>query len=356
MPIYGKVEKPEDIKRINCIIRDEMLEVESEAQLTELKKRSDYLCTLTFSPFWKKKFGDQIEILRQVAIEENRVTVRECNIVSKYKNFGKIYHPWKKEIDIEEMLKQLPEKILNEVNHTILELDLHPQILEDLRKLYCEIRKGMVLCETKECLKKFMHSVDVLSTLPHLKSFEEHFDEKTMKAIDALISKETNRSVKLANMISDVNNWGLYFEPKSDQNFDGKEAEEYLAQLLEDEVKADTYIPTEQKYKGGGRVLWLVYEHTKRKREYAKRVYFPAEIRNIKMEGPGWFVNKFGNKVWGVKITYESKVSARTIRIHGKEIQLPERWVRREKVIPLPKEATNIRLVEEKPESAMNIA
>jgi len=87
MPIYGKVEKPEDIKRINCIIRDEILEVESEAQLTELKKRSDYLCTLTFSPFWKKKFGDQIEILRQVAIEENRVTVRECNIVSKYRNY-----------------------------------------------------------------------------------------------------------------------------------------------------------------------------------------------------------------------------------------------------------------------------
>lgn len=52
--IYGKVEDIKDISRINCIIRDEMLKVESEAELSELKKRSDYLCTLTYSPFWRR--------------------------------------------------------------------------------------------------------------------------------------------------------------------------------------------------------------------------------------------------------------------------------------------------------------
>jgi hypothetical protein len=52
--IYGRLESAEDIRRINCIIRDEMLTVETPAELTDLKKRSDYLCTLTFSPFWKK--------------------------------------------------------------------------------------------------------------------------------------------------------------------------------------------------------------------------------------------------------------------------------------------------------------
>jgi len=46
--IYGKVESVEDIKRINCIIRDEMLKVENEAELTELKKRSDFLHILHF--------------------------------------------------------------------------------------------------------------------------------------------------------------------------------------------------------------------------------------------------------------------------------------------------------------------
>jgi len=68
--IYGKVESVEDISRINCIIRDEMLIVESEAELTELKKRSDYLCTLTYSPFWQKKFGDKIEELRKELLKK----------------------------------------------------------------------------------------------------------------------------------------------------------------------------------------------------------------------------------------------------------------------------------------------
>ena len=44
--IYGEVNTPEDIRRINQEIRREMDGVTSRDQLTELKKRSDYLCTL----------------------------------------------------------------------------------------------------------------------------------------------------------------------------------------------------------------------------------------------------------------------------------------------------------------------
>jgi hypothetical protein len=74
------------------------------------------------------------------------------------------------------------------------------------------------------------------------------------------------------------------------------------------------------------------------------------------MEGPGEFRNRFGNKVWGVKITYESRVAPTTIRVRGKEVWLPERWILREKIVTLPKEAYNVRLLEERPESAMDIA
>ena len=134
MAIYGKVESAEDIRRINCLIRDEMLQVEDEAQLSELKKRSDYLCTLTYSPFWKKRFGEQIEQLRQVALEENRVTVKEANIIAKYKGFDKEYHPWRSDIDIEEQLRQIPEEVIEEITHATLSLKLDTQILEQLRE------------------------------------------------------------------------------------------------------------------------------------------------------------------------------------------------------------------------------
>jgi len=353
--IYGKVESADDIRRINCIIRDEMLSVESAAELTDLKKRSDYLCTLTFSPFWQKKFGEKIEELREVAIKENRATVKTANYVAKYKGFDREYEPWKKEIDVEEELKQIPNQVIEELSHSLFSLRLSLDILEDLRKEFCDIRKAMVLCEDVECLDKLKRAVDILSTLPYLESFKEHFDEGVMGAIDKLINTEKERSVLLANIIATVNNWDRYYESISEENFETT-AEDYLDKLLEEEEKSSTYIPTEVKYKGGAKVLWLVYYHPGKKREYAKRIYFPSDAFDIKVEGPGEFKNRFGNKVYGIKITYKMTIKPTVIHVRGREIHLPERIVTKTKVVPLPKEAQNVRIVEEKPASAMDIA
>jgi len=353
--IYGRVETPEDIRRINCIIRDEMLTVETPAQLTDLKKRSDYLCTLTYSPFWQKKFGDKIEELRKVALEENRATVRTANYVAKYKGFNKTYEPWRKDINIEDQLKEIPNQVVEELTHSIFSLKNSIDILEDLRREFCDIRKAMVFCEDVECLDKMKRAVDILSVLPYLESFRQHFDEKLLKDIDKLINEEKERSVYLANIIAEVNGWDRYYQSISNEDFEST-AEEHLKKLLEEEEKASTYIPTEAKYKGGAKVLWLVYYHPIKKREYAKRIYFPADAFDIQVEGPGVFENKFGNKVYGVKITYKTKIGPTTIRIRGREIKLPERVITRTKVVPLPEVAQNIRIVEERPESAMDIA
>ncbi|MEO1923423.1 MAG: hypothetical protein ABGX25_02765 [Nautiliaceae bacterium] len=353
--IYGRVESVEDVRRINCIIRDEMLNVKNAAELTDLKKRSDYLCTLTYSPFWQKKFGDKIEELREAAIEENRATVKTANYMAKYKNFDRNYEPWKKEINIEEQLKEIPNQVVEELTNSIFSLQKSVEILEELRKSFCDIRKAMVLCENVECLDRLKKAVDILSTLPYLESFKIHFDEGLLGAIDKLINEEKERSVKLANIIAEVNGWDRFYQSISDEDFETT-AEEYLNRLLEEEEKASTYIPTEVKYKGGAKVLWLVYYHPGRKREYAKRLYFPADAFDIKVEGPGEFKNRFGNKVYGIKITYKMTIKPTTIHVRGKEIHLPERVVTKTKVVPIPEIAQDIRIVEEKPESAMDIA
>jgi len=353
--IYGRVESVEDVRRINCIIRDEMLNVESAAELTDLKKRSDYLCTLTYSPFWQKKFGDKIEKLREAAIEENRATVKTANYMAKYKKFDRSYEPWKKEINIEEQLKEIPNQVVEELTNSIFSLQKSVEILEELRKSFCDIRKAMVLCENVECLDRLKKAVDILSTLPYLESFKVHFDEGLLGVIDKLINEEKERSVKLANIIAEVNGWDRFYQSISDEDFETT-AEEYLRKLLEEEEKASTYIPTEVKYKGGAKVLWLVYYHPGRKREYAKRLYFPADAFDIKVEGPGEFKNKFGNKVYGIKITYKMTIKPTTIHVRGKEIHLPERVVTKTKIVPIPEIAQDIRIVEEKPESAMDIA
>ena len=353
--IYGQVNTPEDIRRINCIIRDEMLVVETPEQLTDLKKRSDYLCTLTHSPFWKKKFGDQIEELKKVAIEENRATVATANYVAKYKGFDKQYSPWKKEIDISEQLKEIPEHVVSELTSSIFTLQRDPQILEELRRQFCGIRKAMVLCEDVECLDKLKKAVDIISTLPYLESFKLHFSKEMLQKIDALINLEKERSVLLANIVAEVNEWHRWYQTIGAEDFETT-AKEYLEKLLEEEEKASTYIPTEAKYKGGAKVLWLVYYHPKKKREYAKRVYFPADAFDLQVEGPGEFENRFGNKVYGIRVTYKMKIKATTAKIRGKVVHLPERIITRRKVITLPRGVQNIRLLEQRPKSAMAIA
>jgi hypothetical protein len=92
--IYGEVNTPEDIRRINQEIRREMDGVTSRDQLTELKKRSDYLCTLAEAPSWREKFGQQIHRVQQVAEEEETKTTHHANVVAKQHGWKTEYHPW----------------------------------------------------------------------------------------------------------------------------------------------------------------------------------------------------------------------------------------------------------------------
>ncbi len=354
--IYGKVETPEDISRINCTIRDEMLEVETPEQLTDLKKRSDYLCTLTFSPFWKKKFGSTIEDLREVALAENRITVKLANYVARYKNWDKVYSPWGKDKKtIDERLKEIPESVIKEITESVVDLRLSPEILEELRRTFCEIRKAMILAEDQELLERLKRQSDLIVAVVHLRDFKERFAD-VLDKIKKLVEAEEKRTVKLANIMAAVKGWQVEFELWDESDIREDETlEQYVERLMEEEEKASRYIPTETKYKEG-KVLWLVYYHSKRDRHFAKRIYFPGSAKDIKMEGPGEFENRFGRKVWGVKIVYKAKVAPAVIRIGKKIIHLPERWVERVKVVPLPKEATEVKLYEERPEFAYPVA
>ena len=354
--IYGKVEGPEDIRRINCIIRDEMLVVETPEQLTDLKKRSDYLCTLTYSPFWKKKFGSMVEKLREVACEENRATVRLANYIAKVRGWDKEYEPWGAEkISIEERLKEIPEEVMKEIQETVLDLTLSPEILEELRRDFCNIRKAMVLAENPEQLQRLKKESDLIVAVTHLPDFRERFADIIDK-IEELVKKEEERTIETANIVAEANGWKLEFEPWSENEVHEDETlEQYVQRLLEEEEKAEKYIPTEAKYRQGI-VKWIVYYHPKRDRYYAKRVYFPGIVRNIQMEGPSVFENRFGRKVFGVKITYETLVRPAVIRRGNTVIHLPERWIKRTKVVPLPEVAQDVKLVDERPPFAYRIA
>ena len=92
--IYSAVNSLADLRRINRKIRHEMEAVTSQAQLTELKKRSDYLCTLAEAPSWQEKFGQKIDRVREVAREEDAKTTKHANQLAKKHNWDTEYHPW----------------------------------------------------------------------------------------------------------------------------------------------------------------------------------------------------------------------------------------------------------------------
>jgi len=353
--IYGRVEGPEDVRRINCIIRDEMLEVEEVGQLTDLKKRSDYLCTLTYSPFWKKRFGAMVEELREVACEENRVSVRLANYVARYHGWDKVYDPWgREEKSLEARLAELPEEAVRETAETAVSLELTPRVLEELRRAFCRIRKAMVVAQDEEELRCLKRAGDLLLATTKTLGFREHFGEE-LAAIDELVELEERRTVKLANLIAEVQGWRVHFEAWTMDEVPVEESvDAYVARVLEEE-KASRYLPSEARYPAG-RTLWIVYYHRGRGRRYAKRVYVPGYATDFRLEGPGEFENRFGRKVWGVRLVYRSRVAPTTARIRGHLVHLPERWVTRSRVVPLPAEAEEVELAFERPPEAYDVA
>jgi hypothetical protein len=92
--IYREVHSLEDIRGINRTIRSELGQIRDREELTELKKRSDYLCALTLSPSWRERFGSKSGRFLEVAKEENARTTKKANQVARGKGFDADYDPW----------------------------------------------------------------------------------------------------------------------------------------------------------------------------------------------------------------------------------------------------------------------
>lgn len=92
--IYGEVDSVDDIRKINRQIREEMDDIRSREQLTELKKRADYLCALAVAPSWKEKFGKRSSQILRTAKTEDRRTVEHANRIARQHGWDADYDPW----------------------------------------------------------------------------------------------------------------------------------------------------------------------------------------------------------------------------------------------------------------------
>jgi len=77
--IYGEVDNKTDLKEVFSQIRQDVENAKSRSDLTELYKRAGYLITLTNASSWEKKFGDEIDDIRETAEDEFSKTARKIN-------------------------------------------------------------------------------------------------------------------------------------------------------------------------------------------------------------------------------------------------------------------------------------
>ncbi|HEX5139884.1 MAG TPA: hypothetical protein VFX19_02990 [Dehalococcoidia bacterium] len=92
--LYGEVESLQDLRDINRQIRKEMRQIKDREHLTELKKRADYLCTLTLAPSWQERFGKKSRRMLAVAKQEDERTTRIANSIAKRKGIEARYNAW----------------------------------------------------------------------------------------------------------------------------------------------------------------------------------------------------------------------------------------------------------------------
>lgn len=77
--VYGEVDNKTDLKEVFSEIRDDVEKADSRDRLTELYRRAGYLITLTNASTWEKKFGNDIDDIRDTAEEEFSKTARAIN-------------------------------------------------------------------------------------------------------------------------------------------------------------------------------------------------------------------------------------------------------------------------------------
>jgi hypothetical protein len=118
-----------------------------------------------------------------------------------------------------------------------------------------------------------------------------------------------------------------------------------------------SYPKSEERYAGGGQVKYLVYHSPQplrtgetQERTRVKRLYFPANAKDIKVDGPGTVEKRTGTRVHGVKVHYQYKLGGTTAHRGKTTYKVPERWADRTKVVELPQGAKDIRLTERPPE------
>ena len=93
--IYGEIRSLDEVRELFRQLRDEVSKAEDRQHLTEIKERSEYLCTLADNPVWRDEYDRGGEAALQVCKEGDQeistlLNERARDLVVG----GDAYRPW----------------------------------------------------------------------------------------------------------------------------------------------------------------------------------------------------------------------------------------------------------------------
>ena len=121
------------------------------------------------------------------------------------------------EIDIEEELKKIHSQVIEEFKNSLFSLKNSVEVLESLRKCFCDIRKTIIRCKNLECLyklyKQVQNSTEIIFTLMYTDSeYPDNLEEELLQMISKLIDEEREKTIEIANIVCKVNKMEYCFK------------------------------------------------------------------------------------------------------------------------------------------------
>lgn len=142
-------------------IRDDVAQARSRDELTRLYRHAEALVALTYSPSWRKRFGDRLDALRSVAEEGFAATARAVNRQAEVIGTPADYdETWGGK-----------ERVYGEVNSE-----------GDLRRIDAAIRAEVATAASREDLTRLYRRAEYLITLTYAPAWEKKFGSQ----VDAL--------------------------------------------------------------------------------------------------------------------------------------------------------------------------
>jgi hypothetical protein len=93
--IYGEIRSLDEFRSLFLQLRDEVEKVDDRQGLTEIKERSEYLCTLADNPVWRDEYDRGGEKALDVAMTEDLELSKLLNERARELVVGgHAYRPW----------------------------------------------------------------------------------------------------------------------------------------------------------------------------------------------------------------------------------------------------------------------